>query len=94
MISQQDETFHYVHWLPGHGEHFGHEVAVTLEEGDGAQLDVKEQRRHPGERLQVLLALVRRGSYQRLQTLRLDGHLAHRNNADVSRLTEFNDALR
>lgn len=43
MISQQDQTLHHIHGLPCHGEHFGHEVTVTLEEGDGPQLDVKEQ---------------------------------------------------
>jgi len=43
MISQQDETLHYIHGVPRHGEHFGHEVTVTLEEGDGSQLDIEEQ---------------------------------------------------
>lgn len=46
MICQQNETFHYVHGLPRHGEHFGHEVTVALEEGDRAQLNVKQQSRH------------------------------------------------
>lgn len=64
MISQQDETLHYVHGLPGHGEHFGHEVTVTLEEGDGPQLDVEQQSRHPGKRLQVFLSLIGCGSNQ------------------------------
>lgn len=80
VVSQQDETFHHVHRLSSHGEHFGHEVAVALEECDRPQLDVKEQSRHPGERLQVLLALVRRGRNQSLQALRLNGHLVHGKN--------------
>lgn len=78
MISQENETFDYIHGIPGHREHFGHEVTVTLEEGDGVQLDVKEQRRHSGKRLQVFLALIWCGSNQRLQTLRFNGHLADR----------------
>lgn len=64
MISQQDETLHYVHGVPGHGKHFGHEVTVTLEEGDRPQLDVEQQSRHAGKRLQVFLSLVRCGSDQ------------------------------
>lgn len=64
MISQQDETLHYIHGLPGHGEHFGHEVTVTLEEGDRPQLDVEQQSRHPSKRLQVSLSLIGRGSNQ------------------------------
>ena len=75
VVSQQDETLHYVHGIPGHGEHLGHEVTVALEEGDGPQLDVEQQRRHSGKRLQVFLSLVGRGSDQRLQTLRLNCHL-------------------
>lgn len=43
VIRQQDESLHHVHGVSGHGEHFGHEVAVTLEESDGAQLNVKQQ---------------------------------------------------
>lgn len=64
MISQQDQTLHHIHGLPCHGEHFGHEVTVTLKEGDGPQLDVKEQSRHPSERLQVFLSLIGRCSNQ------------------------------
>lgn len=75
MISQQDETLHYVHGIPSHGEHFGHEVSVTLEEGDGPQLDIEQQSRHPGKRVQVFLSLVRCGSNQWLKTLGLDCHL-------------------
>lgn len=75
VIRQQDEALHYIHGLPGHGEHFGHEVAVTLEEGDGSQLDVEQQSRHPGKRLQVLLSFIGGGGDQRLQTLGLDRHL-------------------
>lgn len=93
VVSQQDETFNHIHGLSSHGEHFGHEVAVTLEECDGAQLDVKEQRRHPSERLQVLLAFVRRGSNQRFQTLRFDGHLVHRKSIHIRQFNEINDAL-
>lgn len=43
MISQQDETLHYINGIPRHGEHFGHEVTVTLEEGDRPQLYVEQQ---------------------------------------------------
>lgn len=64
MISQQDETLHYIHGLPGHGEYFGHEVAVTLEERDRPQLDVEQQSRHPSKRLQVSFSLVGCGSNQ------------------------------
>lgn len=49
MICQQDETLHYIHGLSGHAEHLGHEVTVTLEEGDRPQLDVKQQGRHPSK---------------------------------------------
>lgn len=76
MICQQNETFHYVHGLSRHGEHFGHQVTVALEEGDRTQLNVEQQSRHPGKGLQVLLSLIRCGSYQCLQTLSLNCHLA------------------
>lgn len=75
MIAEQDQSLDHVYGFPAHGEHLGHEVAVTLEEGDGPQLDIEQQGRHPGERLQVFLALVRCGSNQSLQTLGLDSHL-------------------
>ena len=84
MVAQQNEALHHVHGLPGHRKHLGHEVAVTFEEGDGTQLDVEQQSRHPGEGLQVLLAFVGRGGDQRLQTLRLDGHLAGSENERLS----------
>lgn len=76
MITQQNETLHYIHGLPGHRKHFGHEVAVTFEESDGTQLDVEQQSRHSGKGLQVLLPFIGRGSDQRLQTLRFNGHLS------------------
>lgn len=49
MISQQDEPLHNIHGLPGHGEHFGHEVTISSEEGDWPQLDIEQQSRHPSK---------------------------------------------
>lgn len=43
MIRQQDETLHYINGIPGHGEDFGHEVTVALEEGDRPELDIEQQ---------------------------------------------------
>lgn len=62
MISEQDEPLHHADGVSRHGEHFGHQVAVALEEGHRAKLDVQKEGRHSCKRLQVLLALVRCGS--------------------------------
>lgn len=83
MISQQNETLYYIHGLPGHGEHLGHEVAVAPEEGDRTQLDVEQQSRHPSKRLQVFLSFIGRGSNQCLQALGFNGHLADRHNSQI-----------
>lgn len=86
MVSQQDETLHNVHGLTGHREHFGHEVTVSLEESDRPQLDVEQKSRHPSERLQVFLSLIRCNSNQRLETLCLDCDLDSGRNEQISLL--------
>lgn len=93
MIAQQNEALHDVHGLPGHGKHLGHEVAVTFEESDGTQLDVEQQRRHPGEGLQALLPFVGRGGDQRLQTLRFNRHLSPEGTV-IRRFLETSSATR
>lgn len=75
MISKQDEAFDHIHGLPTHGEHFGHEVTVTLEEGDRPQLHIEQQGRHSRERFQVFLTFIRCGGYHGFHPLGLDGHL-------------------
>lgn len=78
VISEKDQSLHHIYGVASHGEHFGHQVTVTLEECDGSQLDIKQQSGHAGERLQVFLSFIWRRSNQRLQTLRLNRHLEGR----------------
>lgn len=63
VVCEQNQTLYHVDGVSRHREHLGHQVTVALEEGHRSELNVQEQGRHSGKRLQIFLPFIRGRRY-------------------------------